>query len=141
MGTDADDVEETPEDEAVVEAGAVAGGDLVIEPADEEQLIDEDHDPVDNDDLESLRDGAAVLAAQGPTSEQQEELDVPDAKADVDEQAAGEEEAGAEEAGDGEEETSTDEAPASDYVIVTTPPPASAQTPGSRLSRLLRRRR
>ncbi|CAN5532795.1 prolipoprotein diacylglyceryl transferase [soil metagenome] len=79
--TDADDaaeVEDSPEDEAIVEAEATAGGELFVETAaeaEEAQLIDEDHDPVDEEDLESLQDEVAVVGVDGPTSEQQEEID------------------------------------------------------------------
>ncbi|MET0899152.1 MAG: prolipoprotein diacylglyceryl transferase [Mycobacterium sp.] len=91
-GTDADvvvvEVEETPEDEAIVEAQLLAGGDLVVETAAEAgdaQLIDEDHDPVDEDDLESLQDDAAIVV-DGPVSEQQEELDQEDLTSDLDDE-------------------------------------------------------
>jgi prolipoprotein diacylglyceryl transferase len=75
--TDADDIEESPEDEAIVEAEATAGGELFTETAaeaEDAQLIDEDHDPVDEEDLESLRDDVAVVGVDGPASEQQEQL-------------------------------------------------------------------
>ncbi|AQA05564.1 prolipoprotein diacylglyceryl transferase [Mycobacterium sp. MS1601] len=209
--------EEAAEGEALIEepeAEVTAGGDVVVETeaeadaeAEEAQLIDEDHDPVDEEDLESLDEPVAVGA---PVSEQQEELDEPDAKVEVDEQAAEEEEAvegealieepeaeaeeaqlidedhdpvdaddlesfeepaevvapaseqqeeldepdaGEEEAAEGEAETAEDDNPfdepeeqpaesassASDYAVVTEPQPDQQQ--GSRLSRLLRRRR
>ncbi|CAN5631363.1 prolipoprotein diacylglyceryl transferase [soil metagenome] len=75
--TDADDVEESPVDEAIVEAEATAGGELFTETAaeaEDAQLIDEDHDPVEEEDLESLQDEVAVVGVDGPASEQQEEL-------------------------------------------------------------------
>jgi prolipoprotein diacylglyceryl transferase len=81
-----------PDDEADREAEITAGGEVAVETvaeAEEAQLIDEDHDPVDEEDLESLEEPVAVA----PVSEQQEEFDEPDAKAEVDEQAADEEEA------------------------------------------------
>ena len=95
VATDADDIEAAPEDQAILEAEVVADDDVVIESAavaEDAQLIDEDHDPVDEDDLEALW-GEADEVSGGPVSEQQEELGEPDAKAEVDEQAAAEEEA------------------------------------------------
>ncbi|CAN5441441.1 prolipoprotein diacylglyceryl transferase [soil metagenome] len=70
---DADDVEGAAEDEAIVEAGAAAP-DVETETAvvaEDADLIDEDHDPVDEEDLESLE---AAPAVGGPVSEQEEEL-------------------------------------------------------------------
>jgi prolipoprotein diacylglyceryl transferase len=87
---------EPDEDQAIVEAEVVADGGLVVETAaeaDEAQPIDEDHDPVDAEVLDSLDGGTAVVVEHGPVSEQQEELGEADAKLEVDEQAAGEEEA------------------------------------------------
>jgi prolipoprotein diacylglyceryl transferase len=150
--------EEAAEGEALVvdtadEAGVDEPAEVDEPEAEDEQVIDEDHDPVDAQDLESLEESVAVVE---PVSEQQEELGEADAKLEVDEQAAEEEEAAegealvvdtADEAGvdepEAEDEPAEDqpaEAPASDYVVITTPPPAAPQQ-GSRLGRLLRRRR
>lgn len=93
------DSEESPADEAIVEAQATAGGELVTETdaeAEDADLIDEDHDPVDEDDLESLQGDVAVVGLDGPTSEQQEELTTDEQaefESDDDEQAESEENA------------------------------------------------
>ncbi|MBI3215315.1 MAG: prolipoprotein diacylglyceryl transferase, partial [Mycobacterium sp.] len=70
--TDADDVEADAEDEAVVEAEVAAPG-VVVETAAEaeEELIDEDHDPVDEEELEEL----AGEQSGAPVSEQEEALE------------------------------------------------------------------
>ena len=91
VAEDADDGE-AAEDETLLEAEVAATGvetesAAVAEDAD---LIDEDHDPVDEEDLESLSDDVALVG--GPVSEQQEELESGDdetldeesAEADVD---------------------------------------------------------
>ena len=190
------EVEEPDVDEADREAEVTADAGVVIETAaeaEDAQLIDEDHDPVDEEDLESLDEPVTVA---GPVSEQQEELDAPDAKAEVDEQAAEEEEAAEGEAliaddpevdepevdeedlesldeqvavagsvseqqeeldppdatveaaepeaddnpfDEPEEQPAESATSAGDYTVVTEPEPDHQQ--GSRLSRLLRRRR
>jgi prolipoprotein diacylglyceryl transferase len=75
--TDADDIEES-EDESILEAVVAAPGVETTVEGEEADLIDEDHDPVDEDDLESLSEDFAVVAGAGPVSEQQEELDASD---------------------------------------------------------------
>ena len=70
-----DDGAEVAEDEAIVEA-EVAAPDVEIESAavaEEADLIDEDHDPVDGEDLEGVTGDAPVAGAA--VSEQEEELD------------------------------------------------------------------
>lgn len=120
VATDADDVESDPEDQAIVEAEATADGDLVIASAalaEDAQLIDEDHDPVDEEDLDSLW-GEADDEAEGPVSEQQEELDEPDAKVAVDQQAAAEEEAAEGEALIDEAEVESEAEPTADAELI-----------------------
>ena len=83
--TDADDVVADTEDEAIVEAQAAAA-DIETETAgvaEDADLIDEDHDPVDEADLEGLT--GDTPATGGPVSEQEEELDETDDEADDDE--------------------------------------------------------
>jgi prolipoprotein diacylglyceryl transferase len=72
---DADDVETDPEDESIVEAEAWSP-DVEIETtaAGEEVLIDEDHDPVDEEDFEGV---PTPDVTRGPISEQEESFDAP----------------------------------------------------------------
>jgi hypothetical protein len=108
------------DEQAAGEEEAAEGEALVVDTADETavEIIDEDHEPVDAEDLASLEESVAV------------------AEPEVDEPAAPE----GEPAEDEPAEDQAAEAPASDYVVITTPPPAAPQQ-GSRLGRLLRRRR
>jgi prolipoprotein diacylglyceryl transferase len=76
--TDADDVEGSPEDEAIVEAEVAAPDAPGVEiesaaVAEDADLIDEDHDPVDDEDLETQAGCAPALGAA--VSEQEEELE------------------------------------------------------------------
>ena len=74
--SDADDVESEPEDESVIEAETVSTGVSVETAADaEDDLIDEDHDPIGEEELEGLSDGYAPSA---PLSEQEESLETTD---------------------------------------------------------------
>ena len=74
--SDADDVESEPEDESVIEAETVSTGVSVETAADaEDELIDEDHDPIGEEELEGLSDGYAPSA---PLSEQEESLETTD---------------------------------------------------------------
>ncbi|MFN8225809.1 MAG: prolipoprotein diacylglyceryl transferase [Mycobacterium sp.] len=84
VGEDADDVEPDAEDEAVVETEVIAPG-VEVESADdaEDDVIDEDHDPISEEELEGLSDDVAVAA---PVSEQEELLE--DEVADEDDAAA-----------------------------------------------------
>ncbi len=94
--TDADDLEEF-EDESILEAEVAAPGvetESGVE-AEDADLIDEDHDPVDEEDLESLDEPVAVHA-DGPLSEQGEEVheaDEPAVDAEVEVKAADEHDA------------------------------------------------
>ena len=61
--SDADDVEQEPEDESVIEAETVSTGVSVETAVDaEDDLIDEDHDPIGEDELEGLSGGDAPPA-------------------------------------------------------------------------------
>ena len=74
--SDADDVKSEPEDESVIEAETVSTGVSVETAADaEDDLIDEDHDPIGEEELEGLSDGYAPSA---PLSEQEESLETTD---------------------------------------------------------------
>ncbi|HNM85250.1 MAG TPA: prolipoprotein diacylglyceryl transferase [Mycobacterium sp.] len=82
--------EEPAEDEAVVEAEVASTG-VAVETDDEaeEEVIDEYHDPIDGDELEGLTGDDTV--AEGPVSEQEEELRVADAEEPEDEESDAEE--------------------------------------------------
>ncbi|WP_197383142.1 prolipoprotein diacylglyceryl transferase [Mycolicibacterium mengxianglii] len=152
------EIVESVEDEAELESEVTADPAVVIEtPVAESadaQLIDEDHDPVDEDDLESLHADEATVAAGVPVSEQQEELDRDEPESAADVQAEDEEEAA-----EGEAEIDEDKSaePQDDQTVVSEartqappvrPVPASPRTLpapvkqlGSRIGRAIRRRR
>ncbi|WP_199256272.1 prolipoprotein diacylglyceryl transferase [Mycolicibacterium mengxianglii] len=149
---------ESVEDEAELEAEVTADPAVVIETPSAEsadaQLIDEDHDPIDEADLESLQADEATVAEGVPVSEQQEELDRDEPESAADVQAEDEEEAA-----EGEAEIDEDKSaePQDDQTVVSEartqappvrPVPASPRTLpapvkqlGSRIGRAIRRRR
>ncbi len=91
-GEDADDVEPDADDEAVVEAEVIAPG-VEVESADEAEgrdAIDEDHDPISEEELEGLSENVVAVA---PVSEQEEllEADVTDEDDSDDEDDAADE--------------------------------------------------
>ncbi len=73
VGEDADDVEPDAEDEAVVETEVIAPG-VEVESADdaEDDVIDEDHDPISEEELEGLSENVTAVV---PVSEQEELLE------------------------------------------------------------------
>ena len=73
VGEDADDVEPDPDDEAVVEAeGTVPGVEVESAGEAEDDVIDEDHDPISEEELEGLSENVTAVV---PVSEQEELLE------------------------------------------------------------------